>query len=178
MDHERRHHRPEWDDYFMAIVKTVSMRATCNRLYAGAVLVKENRLIGTGYNGAPPGLSHCDEVGHLLEEGHCVRTVHAEHNALLQAARNGGVSTEGSTLYTKYSPCIHCTKYIVSCGIKRVVIGKIYRNETALKILSEAGVIVHIYEENGDWNDELKNIFSEEISERKNEGKVELKETF
>lgn len=174
MDHERKHHRPKWDDYFMALVKTISMRATCNRLYAGAVLVKENLIIGTGYNGAPPGLPHCDEVGHLLEEGHCVRTVHAEHNALLQAAKTGGVSTEGSTLYTKYSPCIHCTKYIISCGVKRIVVGKVYRNESVIDMLQDSGIVVDFYEENDGWNNELINMFSEGIIERKNNGDIKL----
>lgn len=176
MDYERKHHRPEWDDYFMALVKTISMRATCNRLYAGAVLVKNNLIIGTGYNGAPPGLPHCDEVGHLLEDGHCVRTIHAEHNAILQAAKTGGVSADGATLYTKYSPCVHCTKYIISCGIKRVVIGKIYRNEMAVDMFRDSGIAVDFYKENETWNKELIGVFSEDIMERMNDGEIKLKE--
>lgn len=156
-------YRPAWDDYFMAMVKIISSRGTCDRLYAGSLLAKNNRIIATGYNGAPPGLPHCSDEGHLLEEGHCVRTVHGEHNALLQAARQGSMSTEGATMYTKYSPCIHCTKYIISCGIKRVVIGKIYRNPNATKMLEEAGIEVMLYQENPEWQKELLTIFSEEI---------------
>ena len=174
MAEERKHYRPGWDDYFMAIAKIVPARGTCDRLYAGSILVKNNRIIATGYNGSPPGLPHCTDVGHLLEEGHCVRTIHGEHNALLQAARQGGTSTEGSTMYTKYSPCIHCTKYVIACGIKRVVLGKVYRNPQALDMLKTAGVEVVVYPENPAWQEELIKIFSEEIPVRQNEGEVKM----
>jgi len=171
---EREHYRPSWDDYFMAITKIIASRSTCPRLYAGAVLVKNNRIISTGYNGAPPNMPHCLDSGHLMEEGHCVRTVHGEHNALLQAAVLGGTSTVGSTMYTKYNPCIHCTKYVITAGVKRVVIGKIYRNSTAVDMLREAGVQVDIYQENENWNKEVVELFSEEIAERKNEGEIKM----
>ena len=174
MAEERKHYRPSWDDYFMGIAKIIASRGTCDRLYTGSVLVKNNRIISTGYNGSPPGLPHCSDVGHLLEEGHCVRTIHGEHNSLLQAAVQGGTSTVGSTMYTKYSPCIHCTKYIIACGIKRVVIGKIYRNDKATDMLKEAGVQVDFYKENPEWNDEVMKIFSEEIVQRTNEGGVKM----
>jgi dCMP deaminase len=168
-------HRPSWDEYFMAMVKIVASRGTCDRLYAGSVLVKENRIIATGYNGSPAGLPHCIDAGHLLEEGHCVRTIHGEHNALLQAARQGGTSTHGSTMYTKYSPCVHCAKYIISCGVRRIVVGKIYRNAQAIDMLKEAGVAVEIYKENPEWRKELIRIFSEDIPDRMNEGEVKMK---
>lgn len=158
----------------MAIVKIVAARGNCDRLYAGAVLTKNNRIIATGYNGAPPGLPTCNEVGHLLEDGHCVRTVHGEHNALLQAARISGPSAEGSTLYTKYSPCIHCTKYAIAAGVKRVVIGKIYRNPQVLEMLKEAGVEAEAYQDNPAWHEELLAIFSEDIPARTNEGQITL----
>jgi dCMP deaminase len=174
MAEERKHFRPSWDDYFMAIAKIVASRGTCDRLYAGSVLVKDNRIIATGYNGSPPGLSHCDDVGHLLEEGHCVRTIHGEHNSLLQAAKQGGTSTDGSTMYTKYSPCIHCAKYVIAAGVKRVVIGKVYRNPAALDMLKEAGVKVEVYAENPKWQQELIQIFSEEIPGRENECRVKM----
>ncbi|MFA6321930.1 MAG: cytidine/deoxycytidylate deaminase family protein [Candidatus Buchananbacteria bacterium] len=174
MAEERKHYRPSWDDYFMAIAKIVASRGTCDRLYTGSVLVKNNRIISTGYNGSPAGLAHCSDVGHLMEEGHCVRTIHGEHNALLQVAVQGGTSTVGSTLYSKYSPCIHCTKYIISCGVKRVVVGKVYRNEKAMDMLKEAGVEVTVYQENFDWTDELLKIFSEDIPARQNEGTIKL----
>lgn len=158
----------------MSIAKIIASRGSCDRLYAGSVLVKNNRIISTGYNGSPPGLPHCNDVGHLLEDGHCVRTIHGEHNSLLQAAINGGTSTTGSTLYTKYSPCIHCTKYIIACGIVRVVVGKVYRNEQAVEMLKQAGVKVDFYQINPEWNQELTAIFSEDIPERTNEGTVKL----
>jgi len=176
MAEERPHYRPSWDDYFMAITRIIATRGTCNRLYAGSILVKDNRIISTGYNGSPPGLPHCDDVGHLLEEGHCVRTIHGEHNALLQAAIQGGTSTIGSTMYTKYSPCIHCVKYIIACGIKRIVLGKVYRNEKAIDMLKEAKVAVEQYQENAEWNDELIQLFSEGIIDRANEGTVRLEQ--
>jgi len=174
MEQERKHYRPSWDDYFMAITMLIASRGTCDRLYAGSILVKNNRIIASGYNGSPAGLDHCNDVGHLLEEGHCVRTIHGEHNALLQAARNGGTSTEGSTMYTKYSPCIHCTKYIIGCGVKRVVVGKIYRNEKAMDMLKEAGIRVDLYKDNSEWTDEIQEIFSEGIAQRENDGEVKM----
>ena len=158
----------------MAIAKIIAARGTCDRLYAGSVLVKDNRIIATGYNGSPAGLPHCDDVGHLLEEGHCVRTIHGEHNSLLQAARQGGTSTFGSTMYTKYSPCIHCSKYVIACGIKKVVVGKIYRNPQAVDMLKEAGVAVEVYKEDPKWKDELIEIFSQEIPVRNNEGEIKM----
>ena len=174
MAEERTHFRPSWDDYFMAIAKIIAARGTCDRLYAGSVLVKENRIIATGYNGSPAGLPHCNDVGHLLEEGHCVRTIHGEHNSLLQAARQGGTSTQGSTMYTKYSPCIHCAKYVIACGIQRVVVGKIYRNPQVVEMLKEAGVKVEVYSQNPEWRDELVQIFTEEIPDRMNQGEIKL----
>ena len=176
MSEERKHYHPNWDDYFMAIVKVIATRANCDRLYAGAVLVKNNRIISTGYNGAPPKMPQCDEVGHLLEDGHCVRTIHAEHNALLQAAVLSGTSTVGSTLYVKYSPCIHCAKYIIAAGVKRVVMKKVYRNSQAVDYLKEGGVKVDVHKENEEWNKELVKIFEEEIPERINNGQVKMEE--
>lgn len=167
--------RPSWDDYFMAIARIVATRGTCDRLYAGSVLVKDKRIMSTGYNGAPPGLSHCDDVGHLLEDGHCVRTIHGEHNAILQAAVIGGVSTKGSTMYSVYSPCIHCAKYIAAAGVVRVVIGKMYRNAGVLEYLNNAGVETVLYQPSEGWNDRVVGIFQEDIEERK-EKPVQLTE--
>jgi len=176
MAEERKHYRPSWDDYFMAIVKIIAARGTCDRLYSGSVLVKDNRIIATGYNGSPPGMPHCNDVGHLMEEGHCVRTIHGEHNSLLQAAKQGATSTQGSTLYTKYSPCIHCTKYIIATGVVRVVLGKVYRNEQIMEMLKLANVATDVYQENSAWAKELLAIFSEDIPTRVNEGKVKLEQ--
>ncbi|MFA5022108.1 MAG: cytidine/deoxycytidylate deaminase family protein [Patescibacteria group bacterium] len=177
MSEERNHYRPSWDDYFMAIAKIIASRGTCDRLYSGAVLVKNNRIISTGYNGSPAALPHCHDAGHLLEDGHCVRTIHGEHNAILQAAVQGGTSTVGSTMYTKYNPCIHCTKYVIAAGITRVVLGKIYRSEKAVEMLKEAGIQVDIYQENPEWSNEIVKMFTEEIPERINEGAVKFQET-
>lgn len=126
--------RPSWDEYFMNIAREVGKRGTCDRGRLGAVIVKDKRIISTGYAGAPAGLEHCDEVGHLFaknvdDEGniseHCVRTAHAEQNAIVQAALHG-VSTEGATLYQKFEPCFNCAKMIINAGIKRVVCEKKY----------------------------------------------------
>ncbi len=160
----------------MAIARIIAARGTCDRLYAGSVLVKNNRIIATGYNGSPAGLPHCDDMGHLLEEGHCVRTIHGEHNSILQAALQGGTSTQGSTMYSKYSPCIHCTKYIIAVGVKRVVVGKVYRSAQALEMLKEAGLQVEIYQENPQWTAELIQMFSEDIPQRQNEGVIKIKD--
>lgn len=159
----------------MAITRIVATRGTCDRLYSGAVLVKNKRIISTGYNGSPPGLPHCDEVGHLMEEGHCVRTIHGEHNAILQAATAPGTTTEGSTMYTKYTPCIHCAKYVVAAGIKRVVVGKVYRNQKAMDYLRAAGIDVEVYQPNVEWNSELVELFSHDIEDKfAQEGNVEV----
>lgn len=154
--------RPPWDDYFMAIAKIISTRATCDRANVGAVLVKNKRIISTGYNGAPPGMPHCDgEAGHLMEEGHCIRTVHAEENTILQVAAIGGVSAEGSTLYTTHSPCYHCTKKIIVAGVKRVVAGQAYRiNDDVKKALEQGGVTLDMYTPNKEWNTYLEKMFN------------------
>jgi len=150
----------------MAIARIVATRASCDRLHAGAVLVNNNRIVSTGYNGSPPGLEQCDESGHLLEDGHCVRTIHGEHNALLQAAIIGGASTKGSTLYSLYSPCIHCAKYIIAAGITRVVIGKIYRNSDIQAYLAEAGIESTVYSSAPEWNTYISQLFQQEIAHR------------
>jgi len=121
--------RPSWDEYFMSVVDAISMRGTCDRGRPGAVLVRDNQILATGYAGSPAGLPHCHEVGHLIhkvvyEDGtvreHCRRTTHAEMNAIIQAARNG-VSTLDSTLYTTMEPCMDCAKALINAGIKKVV---------------------------------------------------------
>lgn len=161
----------------MAITRIVGTRSTCDRLESGAVLVKNKRIISTGYNGSPAGLPHCDDVGHLMEEGHCVRTIHGEHNAILQAATVSGVTTEGSTMYTKFLPCIHCCKYVVAAGIKRVVAGKVYRITKAADYLKEAGVQVDTYVNNPEWNSRVMEMFSHDIEEMyPKEGDVKLNE--
>ena len=118
--------RPDWDSYFLKIAFAVSERSTCDRAFVGCVLVLEKRILTTGFNGSPSGQPHCDEVGHLLVEDHCVRTIHAETNAIIQAALHG-VSTRGSTCYVTHFPCINCTKVLINSGIVRLVYSEEYR---------------------------------------------------
>lgn len=120
-------HRTSWDEYFMEIARQVASRATCDRKHVGALLVRDRIILSTGYNGSIRGMPHCDEVGHLMENGHCVATVHAEANAVLQAARTG-VRIEGSSLYTTASPCWPCFKLVANAGIVRIVYGEFYRD--------------------------------------------------
>ena len=131
--------RPSWDDYFMDIAYQVAKRSTCDRARVGAIIVKDRRILTTGYNGAPAGLPHCDEVGHLMIAGHCVRTLHAEQNAIIQAALHG-VSVAGGTMYVTHQPCLTCAKMIINAGIRRVVHAGHYADENALAFLHEADV--------------------------------------
>jgi dCMP deaminase len=126
--------RPSWDEYFMEIANTIAKRATCDRGRSGCVIAKDRQLLVTGYVGSPNGMPHCDDVGHQMkktihEDGsvtnHCVRTVHAEQNAICQAAKLG-IALEGSTLYCRMTPCRTCAMLIINCGIKRVVCEKKY----------------------------------------------------
>lgn len=141
--------RPDWDVYFMTVAVVVATRSTCVRRQVGAVAVKDNRILATGYNGAPTGLEHCLERGCLREkegvksgERHeLCRGLHAEQNALLQAAVHG-VSIAGATLYATHQPCVLCAKMLVQAGIKRVVFGGDYPDTLAQAIFSEAGVKV------------------------------------
>lgn len=161
------HQRPAWDDYFMSIAKIIATRSTCDRLRAGSVLVKNNRIISTGYNGAPPGMPHCDgESGHKMEEGHCVRTVHSEENCILQAAVLGGTSTQGSTLYTTYSPCYHCFKKLVVGGVKRMVVGAVYRDPSIKDACALSGIELVFYQPNAAWLARLSEAFAAPIEEK------------
>lgn len=121
--------RPSKDEYFMQLAKTVATRSTCPKAQVGAVLVRDGSIISTGYNGSPVGEKHCDEVGHNESpDGHCQRAVHAELNALLQAAKHGN-ATNHSTLYMTHFPCNHCLKAIRNAGIKEIVYGTPYKND-------------------------------------------------
>ena len=132
--------RPDWDSYFMKIAYAVSERSTCDRAFVGAVLVRDKRILTTGFNGSPAGQDHCEEVGHLMVEGHCVRTIHAETNAIIQAALHG-VSTRGATCYVTHFPCINCTKALINAGVERIVYSVAYRkNENALMFLDAAEI--------------------------------------
>lgn len=131
--------RASWDEYFMALAKTVASRATCDRKHVGAVLVVDRTILSTGYNGSIRGLPHCDDVGHMMEDGHCIATVHAEVNAIAQAAKNG-VSIDGATLYTTASPCWPCFKMIANAGIKRIVYGEFYRDNRIFDIANRLNI--------------------------------------
>src|SRR5207237_7131250 len=114
--------RATWDEYFMGIAHQAATRSTCSRKHVGAVIVRDRTVLSTGYNGSIRGLPHCDDVGCVVEDGHCITTVHAEANAILQAAKNG-VSIEGSELYTTASPCWNCFKLIANAGIRKIYYG-------------------------------------------------------
>ncbi len=131
--------RKSWDDYFMDIAKEVATRATCDRKLVGCVLVKDKYIIATGYNGSVSGLEHCDEAGHMMVNGHCERTSHAEANAIVQAAKHG-VSTDGATAYITASPCWGCFKLLASSGIKRIVFGEFYRDERIFDSAKKLGI--------------------------------------
>jgi dCMP deaminase len=131
--------RTSWDEYFMEIARQVATRATCDRKHVGALLVRDRIILSTGYNGSIRGMPHCDEVGHLMENGHCVATVHAEANAVLQAARTG-VRIEGSTLYTTASPCWPCFKLVANAGIVRVVYREFYRDPRIFDVAARLGI--------------------------------------
>ena len=120
--------RADWDEYFMNIAKVVASRSTCDRKFVGAVIVRDKTILSTGYNGSIRKLAHCDETGHMMENNHCVGTIHAEANAIIQAAKNG-VSTDGGTIYTTASPCWACFKLVANCGIKRICYGEFYRDK-------------------------------------------------
>lgn len=135
----RPHARATWDEYFMGIARQVSTRSTCDRKHVGAVIVRNKLILATGYNGSISGLDHCDEVGHLMEDGHCVRTVHAESNAIVQAARSG-ISLEGAGIYVTASPCFGCFKLIANAGIRRIAFGEFYRDEKIFSFSEQLGV--------------------------------------
>ena len=143
--------RPSWDEYFLKIADDVATRSTCLRRHVGAILVREKRILTTGYNGAPRGLPHCSDVGCLRErervpsgERHeLCRGLHAEMNALLQAA-SYGINIQGSVLYATTHPCTLCVKMLVNCGVRRIVSREDYPDELAKKMLEQAGVRVEI----------------------------------
>jgi dCMP deaminase len=131
--------RVDWHTYFMNIARQVSTRSTCPRKHVGAVIVRDRTILSTGYNGSIRGMPHCEDVGCALEDGHCVSTVHAEANAIIQAAKNG-VSIESAELYTTASPCWPCFKLIANAGLSRVYFGEFYRDERSLAVARRAGI--------------------------------------
>jgi dCMP deaminase len=131
--------RASWDEYFMNIAREVATRSTCDRKFVGAVIVRDRSILATGYNGSIRGLTHCDEDGHLMEDNHCVRTVHAEANAIVQAARNG-VRIEGGSIYVTASPCWGCFRLIANAGITKIVFGEFYRDNKIFEFSQKLGI--------------------------------------
>jgi dCMP deaminase len=131
--------RAGWNEYFMGIASQAATRSTCSRKHVGAVIVRDRAVLSTGYNGSLRGLPHCEDVGCIVEEGHCITTVHAEANAILQAAKNG-VAIDGAELYTTASPCWNCFKLIANCGIRRIYYGEFYRDERSREVAAQIGL--------------------------------------
>jgi dCMP deaminase len=138
------HARVPWDQYFMNIAEVVASRSTCDRRFVGAVIVRDKTILSTGYNGSIRGLPHCSDVGHMMENDHCVATIHAEANAIVQSARNG-VMIDGATIYVTASPCWSCFKQIANAGIKRICYGQFYRDQRTFDVAQKLGIeMVHV----------------------------------
>jgi len=139
--------RPSWDEYFMAITAQVAGRSTCLRRRTGAVLVKDKRILATGYNGVPSGLAHCDEAGCLREklnipsgtQHELCRGIHAEQNAVIQAARHG-TAIDGAIAYCTHQPCVLCAKILINAGVTSIVYAEPYPDPLAQEMLDEAGI--------------------------------------
>lgn len=131
--------RVNWTKYFMNIAAQVATRSTCDRKNIGAVIVREKTILSTGYNGSIKGAPHCDDIGHDMENGHCIRTVHAEANAVAQAAKYG-VAIDNSEIYITASPCLTCFKLIANAGIKVVYYNEFYRDERINEYAKQAGI--------------------------------------
>jgi len=134
--------RVPWDVYFMNIAHVVASRSTCPRKYVGAVIVRDKTILSTGYNGSIRGMPHCTEDGHMMENDHCVATIHAEANAIIQAAKNG-VMIDGATIYVTASPCWSCFKQIANAGIRRICYGEFYRDQRIFDIAARLGIELH-----------------------------------
>ena len=161
-DNKNNNSRPTWDEYFIDLLHSISKRATCDRGKSACVIVRDNQILTTGYVGSPPGFPHCDDVGHkfkkiLHDNGgiseHCVRTIHAEQNAILQAAKNG-ISLKSATCYCTMTPCRNCAMFLISIGIKRVVAEyKYHQGQESEDMFKHAGIdIEFIYDEVMQYN--------------------------
>ena len=131
--------RVDWHTYFMRIAAQAATRSTCDRKHVGAVIVRDRTILSTGYNGSIRGMQHCDDIGHTIENGHCIATVHAEANAIIQAAKNG-VGIDDSEIYTTASPCWSCFKLIANAGIKTVFYGEFYRDQRSIEVAAQLGI--------------------------------------
>ena len=131
--------RADWNRYFMNIARQVATRSTCDRNHVGAVIVRDRTILSTGYNGSIRGMPHCDDVGHDIVNDHCVATVHAEANAIIQAAKNG-VGIDGADIYTTASPCWDCFNLVANAGLKRIFFDRFYRFEKIDFVCAELGI--------------------------------------
>jgi dCMP deaminase len=131
--------RAPWDEYFMNIAVQAATRSTCDRKHIGAVIVRDKSILSTGYNGSVRGMPHCDDVGHMMENDHCIATVHAEANAIIQAAKNG-VALNGADIYITASPCWNCFKLIANSGIKKIFYKEFYRDRRVIEVAKKAGI--------------------------------------
>jgi len=133
--------RQSWNEYFMQLAEKVATRSTCDRAHVGAVIVNnDHRIVATGYNGSISGNPHCDDVGHVLRDGHCIATIHAEENALLYCAKEG-IPVKGCTIYITHFPCLNCTKSIIQAGITKVYYKEDYRiDEYALELFKNNNI--------------------------------------
>ena len=161
---EKKYKRPPWDEYFMSMAEIVGTRGTCDRGRSGGVIVKNKRILSTGYVGSPIGTVHCDDVGHemhtvIQEDGtksrHCIRTSHFEVNAIANAARFG-IPLDGATLYCHMTPCYTCAKMVINCGIKRIVCNVDYHGgKRSKEIFKEAGVKYELLNEKMETYDDM-----------------------
>lgn len=131
--------RPPWDVYFGTLATQVATRSTCGRKNVGAVIVRDRNILSTGYNGSIHGTKHCTEVGCLIENGHCVRTIHAEANAIIQAAKHG-TRIENASVYVTASPCFNCFKLIANAGIKNIYYLEFYQDVRIMEFAEEIGI--------------------------------------
>jgi dCMP deaminase len=134
--------RVNWNEYFMNIAREVATRSTCDRKHIGAVIVREKTILSTGYNGSIKGMPHCDEAGHMMEDGHCVATIHAEANAVIQAAKNG-VRIDGGEIYITASPCWNCFKMLANAGIQTIHFAEFYRDKRIFDVAKRLKIKLH-----------------------------------
>ncbi len=133
--------RVDWHQYFMNIAAEVATRSTCDRKHVGAVIVRDKTILSTGYNGSVRGLPHCDDAGHMMEDNHCVATIHAEANAIIQAAKNG-VRVDGADIYITASPCWNCFKIVTNAGLRSIYYGEFYRDDRIFDAAKRLGMII------------------------------------
>jgi dCMP deaminase len=144
--------RPSFDKYAMNLAIAVSSRATCDRKLVGTVIVRDRTILSTGFNGSIRGMPHCDDVGHMMVNGHCLRTIHSELNAISQAAKNG-TRIEGADLYVTASPCWNCFKVIANVGIKRIIYREFYDDDRIFEVAKDLGIELVNYESQIDLDD-------------------------